>query len=131
VPKLFAALRSVKLAIILIAYLAVSGIVVSITDRTQNFYGSAYFLAPAFLFFANLATCTAARFARELKRGKARRHGPDILHLGLIVLLLGAVFGQVARQVRPDWQGIVRLGKGEAVELPGGRLLKLIGLERE
>jgi cytochrome c biogenesis protein ResB len=128
--KLFKALRSVKLAIVLIAYLAVTGILASLAPQGfANFYGSALFLAPAFLFFANLAACSAERFVRERKKGKGRRHGPDILHLGLILLILGAVFGQVAKQGRPSWQGFARLAVGEAVALPNGKLLSVKALE--
>lgn len=120
-----------KLALILIMYLAVSGILASLAKGFSGFYGSPFFLIPAFLFFANLAACSAERFARELKKGKARRHGPDILHLGLILLLVGAVLGQVAKQSHPAWQGFARLGRGDAVQLPDGRILSLNLLRSE
>jgi hypothetical protein len=155
VLRLFNALKSLKLALALIAYLAITGILVALVQpqgydkafyyssfpplvadlvvRTgfSDFYGSALFLIPAFLFFANLSACSAERFARELKKGSARRHGPDILHLGLILLLVGAVLGQAAKQSHPAWAGSVRLGVGEAVELPNGRLLSLKKLTSE
>jgi hypothetical protein len=129
--RLFKALKSLRLAIILIAYLAVTGVLASLVPqgRGADFYGSVFFLIPAFLFFANLAACSADRFARELKKGSGRKHGPDILHLGLILLLIGAIGGQVAKQARPSWQGFARLGAGEAVELPNGKLLTLLALE--
>jgi cytochrome c biogenesis protein ResB len=151
----FKALRSLKLAIVLIAYLATTGILASLLPQGRdaayyrstlppfaaeivvrtgfsNFFGSLLFLIPALLFFANLSACASDRLVRELKKDREkRRHGPDILHLGLILLVLSAVFGQVAKQGHPDWQGFVRLGKGEAVELPGGRLLLLKALRAE
>lgn len=128
---LFKALKSIRLALSLIAYLVVSGIIASIDKDSSAFYSSPYFLAPAFLFFANLATCSADRFVRERKRKGLRRHGPDILHLGLILLLLGSVFGQWAKQSHPSWQGFARLAKGQAVELPDGRVLRLMDLRSE
>jgi cytochrome c biogenesis protein ResB len=151
----FKALRSLKLAIVLIAYLAATGILASLLPQGReaayyhsvlspfaadivvktgfsNFYRSLLFLVPALFFFANLSACAADRLVRELKKEKKkRRHGPDILHLGLILLILSAVLGQIAKLSHPDWQGFVRLAKGEAVELPGGRLLALEALRAE
>ncbi len=129
--KLFKALTSVKLALVLISYLAVSGVIASLAKGPSGFYSSLFFLIPAFLFFANLAACSAERFARELKKGKAGRHGPDILHFGLILLFIGAVLGQAAKQSHPAWQGFARLGTGDAVELPDGRILSLNSLRSE
>ncbi len=152
--KLFEALKSVRLALVLISYIAATGVLASLVPQGRDssyyrsslpeplasvvvktgfsdFYGSPLFLVPAFLFFANLSACSADRLARELRKGRAGRHGPDILHLGLIVLLIGAVLGQAAKQSHPTWQGFARLGKGEAVELPDGRLLVLRSLRSE
>jgi cytochrome c biogenesis protein len=131
VSTLLKALKSVRLALILIAYLAVTGILASLVPQGSNFYGSLLFLVPAFLFFANLIACSTDRFVRELKKGRARRHGPDILHLGLILLVIGAAFGQSAKQSHPSWQGFARLGVGDAVELPNGRILALVALDKE
>ena len=152
--NIFTALRSVRLALVLITYIVMTGILASLVPQGRDasyyfsslsaplaalivetgfrdFYGSVLFLVPAFLFFANLSVCSAFRFARELKKGRAGRHGPDILHLGLVLLLLGAVLGHAAKQSHPAWQGFARLGKGEAVELPNGRLLLLKSLRNE
>jgi cytochrome c biogenesis protein ResB len=98
----------------------------------SHFYGSLLFLVPALLFFANLSACAAGRLVGEMKKPRARRrHGPDLLHLGLILLVVSAVAGQAAKQGQPDAQGFVRLGAGEAVQLPGGRLLLLKSLRAE
>jgi hypothetical protein len=128
---LFRSIKSVKLALILIAYLAVTGILASLVPRGAIFYGSLFFLLPALLFFVNLSACSIDRFARELRKGKARSHGPDILHLGLILLLAGAVFGQSAKHSHPSWQGFARLAVGDAVVLPNGKLLALAALDSE
>ena len=152
--NVLAALKSVRLALALITYIVITGIISSLVAQGRDasyyyssfpaplasliiatgfrdFYGSILFFIPVFLFFANLSVCSADRFARELKKGKAGRHGPDILHLGLVLLLLGAVLGQAAKQSHPAWQGFARLGKGEAVELPNGRILLLKSLRSE
>src|SRR5208337_3560392 len=111
--NILTALKSVRLALALITYFVMTGILASLVPQGRDvsfyysslpvplaalivetgfrdFYGSVLFLVPAFLFFANLSVCSAYRFARELKKGRAGRHGPDILHLGLVLLLLGA-----------------------------------------
>jgi cytochrome c biogenesis protein ResB len=152
--KVIRALSSVRLAIALIAYLAITSILASLLPQGReagfyhailpgpladlaiatgfsNFFGSLLFLVPAFLFFANLSTCTVARLARELRKKGARSHGPDILHLGLMLLMVGAVLGQVAKQSHPSWQGFARLAAGDAVQLPDGRLLTLVDLRSE
>jgi cytochrome c biogenesis protein ResB len=143
------------LGIGLIAYLAATGMLASLLPQGRdaafysstlpplaaylavktgfsNFYGSLFFLFPALLFFANLSACAADRLVRELKKGRAaRRHGPDILHLGLILLILSAVLGQAAKSSHPEARGYVRLSVGEAVQLPDGRLLALKALRVE
>jgi hypothetical protein len=151
----FKALRSIKLALALIAYFAMTGIAASFIPQGReaayyretmppsaaefvlktgltNFYGSLPFLIPAFLFFANLSSCAAYRFSREMKKDrKARRHGPDILHFGLILLVASVVAGQAAKQTSSEVRGYVRLGVGEAVQLSGGKILLVKSLREE
>jgi len=155
VRQFFKALRSIKLAIALLAYLAVTCALATLLPQGReasyyrdtlspalaalvvstgfiNYFRSLPFLAPAFLFFANLSACSAGRLAAELNKDrKRRRHGPDILHLGLILLFLCAVLGQAAKAAHPDWDGFVRLGVGESAQLPGQRLLRLDGVEAQ
>ncbi len=132
-----------RLAIGLIVYMAVMGILATLVPqgREPEFYASRYprliadlvvssgftsffrswlFILPAFLFFANLSACTMTRLLNELKKKERRRHGPDILHLGLMILVVGAIMTFSGRQ-----EGAVRLAEGDAVELPDGRLLRL------
>jgi cytochrome c biogenesis protein ResB len=149
------ALRSIKLALALLAYFAITGIAASFIPQGReaayyretmspsaaelvlkagftNFYGSLPFLIPAFAFFANLSSCAAYRFSRELlKDRKKRRHGPDILHLGLVLLVASVVAGQAAKQTSSEVQGYVRLGAGEAVQLSGGKILLVKSLREE
>ncbi|HRY72660.1 MAG TPA: cytochrome c biogenesis protein ResB [Spirochaetia bacterium] len=136
-------LRSMRLALILIAYLAATGVLATLVPqgREPEFYAGAYpklvadlilssgfssffrswlFVLPSFLFFANLSACTMTRLLRELRKTGRRRHGPDILHVGLMLLVVGAVLTFSGRK-----EGFVRLAEGDAVELPDGRLLRL------
>jgi cytochrome c biogenesis protein ResB len=139
---LVAALTSIRLAIVLISYLIATGIaaglipqglpseyyaehyprfVARIIGRTgfSHYFGSMLFLVPAGIFFVNLSLCTVQRFTNE-RRKSARRHGPDILHVGIALLMLAAAISFAGKQT-----GYVRLARGDAVKLPGNRLLEL------
>jgi len=150
VNTLFRRLKSVRLAIILIAYLATAGILTTLVPQGagpetyrasypkfvadlilqtgfNHFYTSLAFLLPAFLLFSNLSTCTVDRFVREIKKGKGqRRHGPDILHLGLMLLVIGAILSFSGHQ-----EGSVTLIPGEGVNLPNGSTLELLDFRFE
>ncbi|HEY9053777.1 MAG TPA: cytochrome c biogenesis protein ResB [Rectinemataceae bacterium] len=86
-----------------------------------RYFSSLLFLVPALAFFANLAACTIDRMARELRKKGKRRHGPDILHIGLLVLVVGGVVSFSGKE-----EGRVSLREGESVELPGGEVLTLV-----
>ncbi len=136
-------LSSLKLAIGLIAYLALTGILATLIPqglapevyRAQyprlvaelivqtgfgSFFGSILFILPALLFFANLSACTVKRFLRELKKKGPKRFGPDILHLGLMLLVVGSIWSYSGHQ-----EGSVTLAPGEGVNLPDGSVMEL------
>ena len=127
-----------RLAIGLIAYLAVTCILATLVPQGLaddeyramypkivaqlvvqtgfgGFFGSILFIIPAFLFFANLSACTVKRFVRELRKKAGRRHGPDILHVGLMALVIGSIWSFSGHQ-----QGSVTLAPGDGVNLPDG-----------
>lgn len=136
-------LRSMRLALWLIGYLAITGILATLVPQGEEaavytsrygrlfgeiivqtgfsrFFRSILFYLPAFAFFINLSFCTLHRLLRELRKKAKKRHGPDILHLGLMLLVVGSVVSFSSRQ-----EGAVRLAEGDKVELPGGRVLEL------
>ncbi len=86
----------------------------------SRYFRSPLFLAPAFLFFANLSACSVDRLIRELRKKGRRRHGPDLLHLGLMLLVIGALLSFSGRR-----EGAVSLAEGEVAGLPDGRLLRM------
>ncbi|HCM27712.1 MAG TPA: hypothetical protein DIC34_14400 [Treponema sp.] len=86
----------------------------------SHYFSSLLFLFPAFAFFFNLSACTVSRLARELRKKGPRRHGPDILHVGLLVLVVGSLVSYSERK-----EGAVSLKVGDGVELPGGETLTL------
>lgn len=112
-------ITSVRLAIALIAYLAIAGVVATLAPL-EGLSGSAFFIVPAFLFFANLSACTVKRLVREIGKKGGRRHGPDVLHVGLMVLFLGGVWSFAGHR-----QGVVALAPGDGVGLPDGSVMIL------
>jgi cytochrome c biogenesis protein ResB len=91
-----------------------------------RYFSSIVFLLPTLLLFVNLAACTIDRLIRELRKKAKRRHGPDLLHIGLFILIIGSLISFSARE-----QGTVRLIPGESVELPGGEILRLLSFTDE
>jgi cytochrome c biogenesis protein len=143
VKKFIAWITSMRLAIGLIAYLAVACVLATLVPQGLSddgyremypkivaqlviqtgfggFFGSILFIIPAFLFFANLSACTVKRLVREVRKKGGRRHGPDILHLGLMALVVGGVWSYSGHQ-----QGSVTLAPGDSVNLPDGAVLHL------
>jgi hypothetical protein len=89
-----------------------------------DFFRSWLFIAPAAVFFANLSTCAAARFLRQLRTTGRRSFGPDLLHFGLMLLVAVSALSPSLRR-----EGYVNLREGDNVELPGGAVLSLAGFE--
>jgi hypothetical protein len=112
-------LTSVKVAIVLIAWLVLGGIAATVVPGMgTGFFTSPAFLVPAVAFFVNLAACSVRRLVRELSRPGRHRHGPDVLHLGLLVLMVGAVISYTGKRM-----GTVSLAPGESATLPDGSTL--------
>jgi cytochrome c biogenesis protein len=145
--RLFAALRSLRLTVILVSYLVIASAVSTFIPQSEpaahyrhfysgavagiilatgfdHFFSSVFFLAPSFCFFINLAACTLYRFARELKKKAGKNFGPDILHGGLLLLIVFAFLGVFNRM-----EGSITLAPGESVLLPGGDTLILENFE--
>lgn len=148
--KVYDALRSVKLAtalIVLIALLAAAGGIIP-QGRTGQFYAQKFpgapvkiilalgldkvftgvpFLALAALFTVNLTVCSFHRFGNELRKPRAkRRHGPDILHIGILIFILGGILSSRTRT-----ETSLYLAKGQAARLPDGSSVTLADLREE
>ncbi|MDC7233773.1 MAG: cytochrome c biogenesis protein ResB [Spirochaetales bacterium] len=86
----------------------------------DHFYSSIIFLTLITLFWINLLLCTAGRFSRQIKLRKKGRYGPDILHLGLLLLIGASLFSFLNRQ-----EGSIFLKAGDTMILPSGRYLNM------
>ena len=98
-------------------YGAVPGGIIVALGMDEVFSGL-LFLTVSGLFFLNLASCSVWRLTRELRRDGPGRHGPDVLHLGLMVFVVGAVVSGIAGRESP----VVWMNAGDGITLPrGGR----------
>ena len=148
--RFYDTLRSVKLAIVLLAILVLLAIVGGVVPQGKpvDFYpaqfggsigklivllgfnrvfSSIVFLITTALFAVNLTVCTFHRLTQELgKSWKKRRHGPDILHVGILILLFGAVL-----TARTRTENIIELQEGQSSALPDGSTLTLTAFNFE
>ncbi|MBI9099640.1 MAG: cytochrome c biogenesis protein ResB [Spirochaetaceae bacterium] len=139
--------RSLKLAIVLILFITATSIISTLIPQGRgpefymenyprftawlivssgfgNFFRSFLFLGPSVLFFLNLSTCTFHRLKTRLLKKARKRFGPDILHIGLLVMIIGGVVTAVGRE-----EGFTMLEVGEKINVPGGYVLTLDDFE--
>jgi hypothetical protein len=144
VNKFLDRLTSIRMAIWLLSYLLIGSILATLIPQGladaeyytiypklvaqlvvqtgfKGFFGSIIFIIPVLVFFANLSACTVKRFIRELKKRGIHHHGPDILHVGLILLVLGSLWSYSGHQ-----EGSVTLAPGDSVNLPDGSVMSLV-----
>ena len=136
--------RSVRLAVVLLLILTGLSLLATLVQQGQepafyfhnyppllarlitflgygNFFKSPLFLVPCAPFFVNLAVCTVDRVAGRLRRKARRRYGPDLVHLGLLVMIVGALLSTWGRR-----EGSFYLGRGDSIDLPMGYRLTLL-----
>lgn len=141
--------RSIRLAVVLILIIAVLSILSTLIPQGRDaafyfhsygafwaqflltldfddFFRSILFLIPVGLFFINLSVCAVDRFVNRERRKARRRHGPDLIHIGLLLLIIGAMFTVFGRA-----ESLVYMGEGDEIRLKGQYLLRLIDYEYE
>ena len=112
--------KSVKLALFLIAYLVITSIISTLLPGGRAFFRSFLFLVPGAFFLVNLSVCTAYRIVTRFERKAPFRPGPDIIHAGLIVVIISGVITLAGRR-----EGFTYLAPGDSMNLPGGYELTL------
>jgi len=148
--RLYDALRSVKLAAVLIILLTLMAVVGGIVPQGEahafylqkfpgaiaktiillglgKIFSSLPFLILSALFTVNLTVCSFHRIFSEMQKPrKARRHGPDLLHIGLIIFIFGGILTARTRS-----EAFIYLGKGQAARLPDGSRITMVDLVEE
>lgn len=90
----------------------------------HNFFRSALFLIPSAAFFLNLSLCTIKRLHKRAKSGAPGRYGPDIIHIGIILIIIGGIINLFGRQ-----EGFIWLDPGQEVVITGEWSLRLNSFE--
>jgi cytochrome c biogenesis protein ResB len=140
-------LRSVKLAVVLLLLITAASILATLVPQGNDlafyqmtygpkvawlitglnfdkFFSSFLFLLPAGLFVLNLGVCMVDRFVGRIRRKAKKRFGPDILHIGLLILFVGGVITFAGRQ-----EGYLTMTEGDTAEIPGGYTMSLVAFE--
>lgn len=86
----------------------------------DHFFSSIIFLALIAVFWINLFSCTVKRFIRQVQKLGKGRFGPDILHIGLLLLIAASLISFMTRQ-----EGSVFLKAGDSMVLPSGRYMNM------
>ena len=141
---IFAFFKSVRLAVVLIVIIIVLSFLATLvpqgrpdqwyearyappllalidTLQLRNFFSSLVFLVPVGFFTVNLAFCTVDRLVRRARTGAARRHGPDLVHIGLLVLIAGGLATGLGRH-EATWT----LAEGDEAAIGSGYTLHLV-----
>jgi hypothetical protein len=147
VKTVYGFLKSVRLTIVLVLVIAALSLVASLVPQGRpdawyrshyppalsdlirfaglpRFFSSVGFLAPAFLLTLNLAVCAVDRVIRRVKNKAKPRYGPDLVHLGLLVLIAGGLVTALGRQ-ETTWS----LAVGEDAALSSTYALHLLSLQ--
>jgi cytochrome c biogenesis protein ResB len=135
--------RSVKLAIFLILFITLTSIISTLIPQNKDlsfytdsfssvmswliissgfssFFKSLIFIIPSVLFFINLTVCTFDRLKGRIKKKAKKRFGPDILHIGLLILIIGGMITFIGRT-----EAFVRMEENDSINLTGGYTLTL------
>jgi hypothetical protein len=93
-------LRSVRLSSVLIGYLILFFIVSTLLpqDPYRHFTSSLFFVIPCVFFFINLLSCAVYRILQRIKEKKPIMPGPDIVHIGILLLIIGALYSGIGRK---------------------------------
>lgn len=147
-PNFFRFLRSIRLSVGLILLLVILIVIGGIIPqrRSDEFYRLSFpgvsriiiggglariftsplFFAAAGLFFINLMSCSAYRFLKQLRRPSGRKHSPDVIHAGIIILFIGGILTLAGRR-----EAMAFLAPGEGFGVPGGYRIEVIDLAFE
>ena len=92
--------------------------------QLTNLFGSPLFLVPVCLFTLNLGFCSVDRFVRRLRSRAPHRYGPDLVHIGLLVLIAGGLVTALGRQERTQF-----LAEGAETGIGAGYTIRLLSFQ--
>jgi len=90
----------------------------------ENYTGSILFWVPTVMFILNLGVCTVDRLVKRARNKAVRHFGPDLIHIALLILAVGALITASMREEQD-----FTMGPGDAVNLPGGYSMSLTSFD--
>ncbi|MEI6874418.1 MAG: cytochrome c biogenesis protein ResB [Spirochaetota bacterium] len=90
----------------------------------QNYTSALLFWVPILLFILNLGVCTIDRLVKRAKNKAVKHFGPDLIHVGLLILAIGAL---ITATVRREQDFTMRVG--DSVNLSDGYAMNLSKFE--
>ena len=146
---LFRFFKSVRLAVVLILLITVLSLLATLVPQGaedafyrgeypyviyrlitllgfHRFFSSALFLVPVAFFAVNLGVCAVDRFIRQVRKETGWRFGPDLVHVGLLVLIAGGLVSGLARQEQD-----FRMAEGDSVQVTKDYSLRLVSFRTE
>lgn len=106
-------LTSMKTTVPLLGLIILFSLPGTILPAGTGWYRSTLYMIPWFLFFLNLCACALKRFLRHF-RGEKLPWGADLIHLGLMLMLL---WGFASTATRQEWYAEVE--PGDILEMEG------------
>jgi hypothetical protein len=92
--------------------------------QLQHMFSSALFLVPVCLFTVTLVFCAVDRFVRRTRTRAPHRYGPDLVHVGLLVLIAGGLVTALGRQ-ETTWS----FAEGDEALIGSGYNLRLLSFQ--
>ncbi len=90
----------------------------------ESFFRSILFLVPVAFFTINLGVCAVDRLVRRARQRATRRFGPDLVHIGLLVLIAGGLVTALGRQ-----ETTLTLSEGETAAITPAYTLSLLSFQ--
>ncbi len=129
IDRIYKLVKSVKVAVVLIVLIAVLSVLATLVPQgmveefyLQNypsvissiilatgfhhFFRSYIFIVLSALFGINLLACTLDRIIKRLQSKAKKRFGPDIIHIGLMILIIGGGVTLYTRDQRGDYLSV-------------------------
>ena len=147
VASLYRFMKSVRLAVVLILVITVLALLATLVPqdrsaawyrarygaplssliglvRLDRFFTSPLFCAPVFLFSVNLGACAVDRVVSRQRNRARRRYGPDLIHVGLLLLIAAGLVTALGRAEK-TWP----LAVGDEAAISPAYTLRLLSLQ--
>lgn len=122
--KISRILASVRITNIILPLIIVELIIFTTLPDSGNWFSSVIFLFPLLLFTLNLSACTFLRIILKKPWRHPAEAGPDLIHIGIILLILAGLLTPVVRKETSR-----QLSVGGTLLLPGEISLEIVELE--